>query len=186
MRIKGEYTVVLVKPDGVRKGIVGEVTTRFERVGLKIAAMKMVWVDADLVGKHYKDDNEYHKSVGIKALENYKNYGLDAKESLGTNKPVEIGKIIRKWNVEFITSGPVIAMILVGPGAVKLVRKMVGNTFPSDSQPGTIRGDFALDSSFQSNLERRTTYNIIHASGVPDEAEFERKLWFKEKEIFEY
>src|SRR3990167_7473522 len=126
----GDYTVVLVKPDGVKRGVIGDITGRFERVGLKIAAAKMIWVDATHVGKHYKDEDDYHKSVGQKLLENYKKYGLDAKENLGTKDPVELGRMIRGWNMEFLSSGPVFATLLFGPGAVEVVRKIVGHTFP--------------------------------------------------------
>jgi len=185
-RIKEDYTVVLIKPDGVRKGIVGDILSRFERVGLKMAAGKLIWVDATHVGKHYKDDKTYHKSVGTKTLQNYKEYGLDPGETLGTKDPVKVGEMVRKWNMEFLSSGPVFAMLLVGPGAIPLVRKIAGFTFPSDALPGTIRGDYALDSSFRSNKEGRSAENIIHASGDKVEAEWERKLWFREKEIYNY
>jgi nucleoside-diphosphate kinase len=181
-----EKTVVLVKPDGVRKGIIGQVLARFERVGLKLVAAKLVWVDSTFVGKHYKDDDAYHRTVGQKTLENYEKYGMDPEENLGTKDPVEIGRMVRKWNMEFLSSGPVFAMLLEGPGAVALVRKMVGHTFPAEALPGTIRGDFALDSAFESNLQKRTTQNIVHASGNVEEAEFERKLWFREEEIYSY
>jgi nucleoside-diphosphate kinase len=181
-----EQTVVLIKPDGVRKGIVGQVTERFERVGLKLVAGKMVWVDKTLVGKHYRDEDAYLKSVGEKTLENYQKYGMDPQENLGTKDPVEIGRMVRKWNMEFLSSGPVFAMLLEGPGAVSLVRKIVGHTFPSEALPGTIRGDFALDSAYLSNLQKRTTQNVVHASGSPQEAEFERKLWFRQEEIYSY
>ena len=182
----GEYSVVLVKPDGVRRGIVGEVVTRFERVGLKLAAAKLIWVDKTLIGQHYRDDKGYHTSVGTKTLENYKKYGLDAKESLGTKDPIKIGKLMRKWNMEFLSSGPVLAMLWEGPGAINLIRKIVGNTFPYDAAPGTIRGDYAFDSSFNANVNSRPAQNIVHASGDSEEAEFERKLWFKEDEIYSY
>lgn len=181
-----EQTVVLIKPDGVRKRIVGQVLERFERVGLKIVASKMIWVDKTFVGEHYRDDKTYHKSVGEKTLENYQKYGMDPKENLGTKDPVRIGKMVRKWNMEFLSSGPVVAVLLEGPGAVSLVRKIVGHTFPAEALPGTIRGDFALDSAFLSNLQKRTTQNIVHASGSTEEAEFEKKLWFKEEEIYSY
>lgn len=185
-RIKEEYSVILVKPDGVRKGIIGDILGRFERVGLKIAAAKLIWVDKSFVGKHYKDDKDYHKSVGIKTLENYKKYGLDPHESLGTKDPVKIGEMVRSWNMDFLSSGPVFAMLLTGSGAVEIVRKIIGNTFPADAQPGTIRGDYSLDSAYLSNAQKRTTQNIIHASGTRQEADFERKLWFKEDEIYSY
>jgi nucleoside-diphosphate kinase len=105
---------------------------------------------------------------------------------LGTDDPVEIGRMVRNWNMDFLSSGPVMAMLLEGPDAVIIVRKLVGHTFPSEALPGTIRGDFALDNAYLSNLQKRTTQNIIHASGDKDEAEFERKLWFKEEEIYSY
>lgn len=124
-----EKTVVLVKPDGVKRGLVGEIIARFERAGLKIISMKMIWVDQDLVGKHYKDDEDYHRSVGERTLANYQEYGLDPNEKLGTDDPVEIGKLIRSWNMEFLSSGPVVAILLEGYQAVKVVRKIVGQTY---------------------------------------------------------
>jgi nucleoside-diphosphate kinase len=181
-----EKTVVLIKPDGVKRGLIGQILTRFERVGLKLVASKLIWVDKTHIGKHYKDDKEYQMSVGVRTLENYKNYGLDPKEKLGTKDPIEIGKLVRKWNMEFMTSGPVMAMLLEAPDAVKIVRKMVGHTFPAEAVPGTIRGDYSLESAYLANTEGRTIRNLIHASGSTEEAEFERKLWFKEKEIYSY
>jgi len=181
-----EQTVVLVKPDGVKKGIIGEIISRFERVGLKIVAAKVVRVDKTFVGKHYPNDEDYLRSVGEKTLENYKKYGLDSKEKLGLTDPVEIGRMVRKWNMEFLSSGSVLALLLEGPDAIFIVRKLIGHTFPSEALPGTIRGDFSLDSAFQSNVQKRTTQNIIHASGSKEEAVFERKLWFKEDEIYSY
>ena len=127
-----------------------------------------------------------HKSVGEKTLENYQKYGLDAKENLGTKDPVKIGKMVRKWNMEFLSSGPVFAMILEGPGAIAIVRKMIGHTFPAEALPGTIRGDYSYDSAYLSNTAKRTTLNIIHASGSKKEAALEIKLWFKRSEIYSY
>lgn len=181
---KKDYTVVIVKPDGMRKKILGELISRFEKVGLKLAAAKLIWVDKTHVGKHYQDKKDYHKTVGEKTLENYKKYGMDAGENLGTKDPVKIGEMVRRWNMEFLSSGPVFAMLWEGPDAVSIVRKMVGHTFPSEALPGTIRGDYALDSAYLSNVEKRTTQNIVHASGNREEAEFERKLWFREDEIY--
>lgn len=181
-----EKTVVLIKPDAIRKKIVGELISRFEKVGLKIIASKLIWVDKTHVGKHYSDNEDYNKKVGEKTLENYKKYGIDPNESLGTNDPLKIGRMIRKWNMEFLSSGPVFAFLLEGYGSVAIVRKMLGSLFPFDSQPGTIRGDYALESFVTANLNNRTAENIMHASGSVEEAEFERKLWFKEEEIYSY
>jgi nucleoside-diphosphate kinase len=181
-----QRTVVLVKPDGVKRGLVGEILSRFERAGLKIVSMKMIWVEQDFVGKHYRDNEDYHRSVGEKTLETYEKYGMDPHESLGTSDPVEIGRKVRKMNMDSLTVGPVVAILLEGWNAIEIVRKMAGHTFPQAASPGTIRGDFSIDSAMVANLAKRATQNLIHASGNKEEAEFERKLWFKEKDIYKY
>ena len=181
-----DQTVVLIKPDGVRKGIIGEILARFERVGLKVVSAKLIWVNKTHIGKHYRDDQNYHRGVGERTLENYKKYGLDPKEKLGTKDPVEIGKLVRNWNMKFLTSGPVFALLLEGPGAIEIVRKMTGFTYPAESAPGTIRGDYSYDSAYLANTQGRTIENLIHASGSKEEAEFEKKLWFKRGEIYSY
>lgn len=181
-----EQTVVLIKPDGVKRRVMGSIIRRLERVGLKIVAAKLIWVDKTTVGKHYKDDDDYHKVVGEKCLENYQKFGIDPNENLGTKDPIEIGRMVRKWNMEFITSGPVMAILLEAPGAVAIVRKMAGHTFPAEAIPGTIRGDFGLEAAFTSNVQKRSVENLIHASGSVEEAKFEKKLWFKENEIYKY
>lgn len=181
-----EQTVVLIKPDGVKRGIIGEIISRFEKMGLKIAAMKMVWVEKDLVVKHYSDKEDYLRLVGEKTLKTYAQYGKDAKEELGTEDPLEIGKMVRKWNIDFISSGPVAALLLEGIHAVDNVRMAVGNTLPVFAAPGTIRGDYSIDSPVLANTQKRTVRNIVHASGNVEEAEFEKKLWFRENEIYSY
>jgi nucleoside-diphosphate kinase len=181
-----EQTVVIIKPDGVFRALVGEITMRFEKAGLKLVACKMVHVDADLVGKHYRDDEDYLRSVGEKSLENYKKYGFDPGEHLGTKDPVEIGRIVRGWNIEFLSSGPVVVQLWEAPHAIEIVRKIVGFTFPQVAPPGTIRGDFSMDSPFLSNTLKRPVKNLIHASGDKKEAELEKKLWFREDEIHAY
>lgn len=181
-----ERTVVLVKPDGVKRGLIGEIISRFEKVGLKIVAMKMVWVDAEHVKKHYPvNRKEWVKNIGIRALENYKEYGYDPDEDIQNTNPMEMGKLMVKWLVEFLSSGPVVAMILEGQSAVKLVRKMVGHTFPEKANPGTIRGDFSGEwgLTFKS---KRAGHNLIHASGSIEEAKFEEELWFHKNEIYKY
>lgn len=181
-----DQTVVLIKPDGVKRGLVGEITSRFERVGLKIVAMKMVWVDKKFVGKHYRNDKKWYKSVGEKLLEFYKEHGKDLDEDLGTNDPVKLGKKVRSWLFTYITSGPVVAILLEAPHAVELARKLVGETYPLSAAPGTIRGDYHYDSPFLANFGQRSVQNLVHASGSSEEAEFEKKLWFHEEEIHSY
>ncbi len=181
-----EKTVVIVKPDGVKRALVGQILSRFERAGLKLVAMKMVWVNQEMVGKHYADNEEYLRSVGTKTLENYEKYGIDAGEKLGTMDALEVGRLVRKWAMDYLANGPIVAMILEAPHAVELVRKMIGHTFPQVAQPGTIRGDYAGDSTFVSNTLKRAVKNLIHASGTVEEAKFEMELWFHKDEIHEY
>lgn len=182
-----ERTVVLIKPDGVKRGLVGEIIARFEKVGLKIVAMKMVWVDKEMVMKHYPTTrNEWVKKVGEKTLKAYEEYGKDPTEHLGTLKPVEIGKLVCKWLVDYLTSGPVVAMILEGPHAISVVRKVAGYTYPDTAVPGTIRGDYSIDSPDLANERKRSGYNLVHASGNAEEAKFEEELWFHKNEIHDY
>lgn len=181
-----ERTVVLIKPDGVKRGLIGEVLSRFERAGLKIVAMKMVWADFKLAEKHYPKDKKYLQSLGKKSLETYEKYGKDPEEELGTKNPLEIGKMVRNWFYDYITSGPMVAVLLEGNHAVDQVRIMVGHTLPSLAVPGTIRGDYSVDSPVLANAAKRAVKNVVHASGTAEEAKFEEELWFKKDEIHKY
>jgi len=182
-----QRTVVLIKPDGVRRGIVGKVITRFEEVGLKIVALKMVWVGEDLVKKHYPSERvDWLKKIGEKTLDAYKEYGMDPKEKLGTMDPLEIGKMVNAWNIDYLTSGPVVAMVLEGNHAISVVRKIVGFTHPNLAEAGTIRGQYSSDSTDLANEKKRATRNIVHASGNPEEAKYEEQLWFRKNEIHKY
>ena len=181
-----ERTVILLKPDSVKRALVGEIIGRFEKAGLKIVALKMVHVDADVIAKHYSDDRDYLASIGEKTLQSYREYGKDPGEHLRTTDPYEIGKIVREWNIDFLTSGPVVAVLLQGVHAVDAVRMMVGHTLPRNAQPGTIRGDFSIDSPILANMRKRTVKNMIHASGNVEEAKFEEELWFHKNEIQDY
>lgn len=181
-----ERTVVLLKPDTIKRGLVGEIVSRFEKAGYKLVALKMVWVTKDHVAKHYSDDKEYLTAIGEKTLNTYHEYGKDPGEEIGTKDPYEIGTMVREWNMQFLSSGPVVAILLQGLHAVDGVRMMVGNTLPRFAQPGTIRGDYSLDSPILANQQKRTIKNMIHASGTVEEAELETQLWFRENEIHEY
>lgn len=182
-----ERTLVLIKPDGVKRGLVGNIIHRFEQAGLKIVAMKMVWVDKAHVAKHYPDSRtELLQAMGEKSLTTYAKYGLDPLKMLGTNEPVAIGKMINEWNRDFVTSGPVVAMILEGIHAIDNVRMIAGNTLPTFAEPGSIRGDFSIDSPALANTKKRAVHNMVHASGNVAEAIYEIDLWFKPKEIHDY
>ncbi len=181
-----ERSLVLIKPDGVKRGLIGEVISRFEKVGLKLIACKMVVVKPEMAIKHYGYSQEWFENVGKKVLAFYQEHGKDPGEELGTMDQIEIGKMVQKWNVDYLTGGPVVAMIWEGPNVVEIIRKIVGPTYPQQAPPGTIRGDYSYDSPFLSNINKRSVQNLIHASGTPQEAELEIQLWFKEKEIHQY
>ena len=182
-----EKSLLIFKPDSVARGLVGEITTRFERVGLKIVGLKMMIVSKEIAGKHYPSDREeFINGMGGKTLENYHELGIDPKTEFGSDDPKEIGLKIREWLVDMITAGPVIVMVLEGPHAVELVRKIVGHTLPLKSAPGTIRGDYSYDSSYLANTGKRPIKNLLHASGNLDEAKYELDLWFKKEELMEY
>lgn len=182
-----EQTLVLIKFDGVARGLVGEITSRFEKTGLKIVAAKLTRVSEELAEKHYPANREeFLKGMGNKTLENYAQMGADPVEKLGTDSPLEIGKMIRKWLIGYIQEGPVMAYVLQAPHAVELVRKLCGHTLPLIAPPGTIRGDFAFDSSFLANTAKRAIRNMMHASGTVEEARYEIPLWFKKEEILKY
>ena len=182
-----DRTLVLVKPDGVKRGISGEVIVRFERAGLKIVGMKMIHVDKELVAKHYPESRtELLKGIGEKTLKTYKEFGKDVAKELGTDDPLKIGKMVNKWNMDLLSSGPVIAMVLEGNHAVENVRRITGATLPNFAAPGTIRGDYSIDSPVLANERKRPVKNIIHASGNKEEAEYEIELWFTKKELYSY
>ena len=181
-----ERTVVIIKPDGVKRGLIGEVISRFEKMGLKIVALKMVKADFEILGKHYQDDKEYLKKLGEKTLKTYKEYGKDPKEDLGTKDTLELGKMIRQWTIYYVGSGPIVVLLIEGQHAVDNVRMVAGDTMPVKAVPGTIRGDLATDSAAYANFEKRGVQNIIHASASVEEAKFEEKLWFRENEIYSY
>lgn len=182
-----EQTLIAIKPDGVVRGLTGEIITRFEKAGLKLVASKMLTVTKEHASKHYPADREeLWTGIGNKTLENYEKLQVDAEKLLGTRDPKKIGDIVRVWLLDYIVSGPVFAAVFEGPHAVELVRKICGHTLPLLSPPGTIRGDYSFDSALLANTGKRAIKNLIHASGTVEEAKYEIPLWFAPKEIQKY
>jgi len=181
-----EQTLVLIKPDAVKRGVAGEIVSRFEKAGLKLVGAKMVHPTRELAEKHYPTTKEWFLKVGKNTLSDCEKYGIDVEANLGTSDPEKIGRKVWEWNLEFLMSGPMFAMVLEGNHAVENVRMMVGTTIPTLAVPGTIRGDYSLESTISANAKGRAVYNLVHASGNHEEAEREIKLWFKPSEIFKY
>ncbi len=178
-----EQTLILLKHDSVQRGIVGKIISRFEQAGFKISAMKMAWATEELAKKHYQLDEIWAKNVYDKTKLAYEKEG----KKFQYTSHLDFGKTIQSWNMNFLREGPVIAIVLEGPHAVELVRKMVGSTEPRQSAPGTIRGDFAILESYQlADAKKRVLRNLIHASDSVENAKREISLWFDNKELHKY
>lgn len=181
-----ERTVIIIKHDGVARGLMGEIIKRFERVGLKMIALEFIAATEDMGSAHYPDSKAWMEKVGNRTLSEYKEKGIDAVERLGTDDPEQIGRLVKGWLIEYLSMGPVLAMVWEGPEAVKIGRKLVGETNPVNAAPGSIRGDFSWDNADLANDHMRPFYNLVHASGEPEEAEDEIKLWFSDTELMDY
>lgn len=178
-----ERTFAMVKPDGVQRGLIGEIMHRIEQRGLKIIACQMIRPTRTQIDKHYSKDLKWIRRIGEKTMNTYAQYGIDAKKELGTDNCEQIGKMVRGWILDYMASGPTVKMIIEGTHAIDMVRKLCGNTIPVNAELGSIRGDFSADSPALANTEKRAVYNLIHASETPEEARHEIKLWFKPNEI---
>ncbi len=182
---KQERTYVMVKPDGVRKGLIGEVIKRFEQRDLKIVALEMFTPTREQVHHHYPQDEKWITRLGEKTAATYEKYGYDLNE-LGTTDLLEIGKMVREWLLDFMTSAPMVRMVVEGLHSVDVVRKIAGPTMPYVAEMGTIRGDFSVDSPALANKEKRAVMNIIHASETAEEAAHEIEYWFGKSPIHSY
>lgn len=180
---KTERTLIILKPDSMQRSLAGEIIGRFERIGLKIVAMKMVQATPEHIEAHYTLDPNWRVETGLKTIKSYADKGL--KHPHGDDPVVVTGVILRKLK-SYMTSGPVVPIILEGAHAVSIVRKLLGSTEPLSSDVGTIRGDFVLDSYSMADMDDRSVRNLVHASGNAAEAEKEIRHWFKKDEIIEY
>ena len=176
-----ERTLVLIKPDGVKRALIGRILSRLEDSGLKIVAMKMVQPDKKLAGIHYIADKKWLEDTGNKTIQNNKEKGIPTKETA-----VQIATRIRKYLMDFLSSGPVIAAVFEGNEAIFITRKIVGATEPKKSDPSTLRGLYSTDSYEFADLKKRPIKNLIHASEDRKTAEREIKVWFKPGELMDY
>jgi len=180
--IKNEKTLVVIKPDGVQRSLIGEVIKRYERLGLKLVALKMFVPKSDFIEKHYTLDSTWRVRNGEKTIRAYQDKGLEPP----TDDPLKMSQITLERLKKYMSSGPVVAMVWDGANAVSIVRKITGGTEPLTSDVGTIRGDFVLDSYQVSDVADRAVRNLIHASGSVQEAEKEINFWFEKDEIIKY
>lgn len=179
---KTERTLVIIKPDGLQRALVGEIIKRYEQVGLKLIGIKMFVPTADKVHEHYTLDPEWRRVTGEKTIKGYKDKGLVPP----SEDPLAITAIILENLKTYMIAGPVVAMVWEGAHAVKIVRKITGGTEPLSSDVGTIRGDYVLDSYQMADTDKRAVRNLVHASGSPSEAEAEIQHWFRPEELLTY
>ncbi len=182
---KKERTFVILKPDAIQRGLVGEIIKRFERIGLKIVGMKMHMADEEKLWQHYSKDDAWYLKKGERIAENKKNLGHNVDK-----EPIEYGKDIIRAVVNFIKSSPIISIVVEGNNAISIVKRLVGSTEPATADTGTIRGDFALDSYNLCDVDAsRGMRNIIHCTDPADgedAADREIGIWFDKSELINY
>ncbi|MDP2670081.1 MAG: nucleoside-diphosphate kinase [bacterium] len=185
---KREKTFVLIKPDGVMRGLIGTIISKFERRGLKVIAMKMIQATEEQVRAHYPmQDDAWIARLGEKSLSSFDGLDLNPEEVLGTLDKSVIGRSVAESLVGYLTSGPSVAMIIEGLQAVTMIRKIVGHTLPSKADVGSIRADYSVDTPLIANLEARSIHNLVHASELPEEVDQEIQVRFGGKpEVFAY
>jgi len=177
-----EKSLVLLKPDSLKKRLVGRIISRFEDAGLDILQIQFVErASESLISDHYQSTDEWLIGVGNKTLSSYETAGKsgdDVVQEFGSLDPKDIGMRVKERLIRFMTSGPVIAIVFGGNHAIKKIRTLAGYTIPAEAVPGTIRGDFSLDSPDYATAEDRAVENLVHASGNRDEADYEIRIWF--------
>ena len=179
---KQERTLVVIKPDGIQRTLIGELIRRYERTGLKLVALKMLVPKPEFIEKHYLIDPEWRRITGEKTIASYHKKG----KTPPSEDPMQVTEIILRNLKTYMSSGPVIAMVWEGMHAIGIVRKITGGTEPLTSDVGTIRGDFTIDSYEVSDIDGRSVRNLIHASGNQHDAQKEIELWFTKEEVINY
>lgn len=174
-----ETTFVMIKPDGVKRGLVGDIFFRLERVGLKLVASRMIIATKEQAKNNYPGTKEWLEGMGHKTLLNYGSKIELLREEVGTVDPLEIGEKIYKALVKYLMEGPLIISVWEGNHAVKVVERIVGKTDPTQADIGTIRGDYGFDTpQFAVKSGRVVFRNLVHRSDSVEEARREIKNWF--------
>jgi nucleoside-diphosphate kinase len=176
-----EKSLVMIKPDGIQRSLAGEIISRIERTGLKFVGMKLFLADEERLWKHYDKDDVWFEEKGARTIKEREEKGLPVEKSAK-----EYGQDIIKQLVSFMSSSPILAIVVQGNQAVGIVKKIVGATEPLSSDVGTIRGDFTIDSYALAGLDGRAVRNLIHCSDKTEEAEREINIWFKDDELVKY
>jgi nucleoside-diphosphate kinase len=173
-----ERTLIILKPDALKRGLVGEIFETFENVGLKLLAAKMVRPDEKVIKNHYPGTKEWITEMGHKTLASFKQSNLDVKKTMGTEDPEKLGQFVYERLIKYWMEGPIIVTVWEGPNAITVARKLRGHTIPLLADPGTLHANYSFDSSPLSSSLDRVVKTFVHASGSMEEAEREIKYWF--------
>jgi len=181
-----ERTLIILKPDAVKRALVGVAIETFEKTGLKLLAAKMVKPGADVIKNHYPGTQEWVTEMGNKTLASFKQAGKDVEKETGTDDPYQLGSFVYERLIKYWQEGPIIVMVFEGPNAVAVCRKLRGHTIPVLADAGTILAEYSYDSSTLSSSLNRAVKTFIHASGSGEEAEREIAYWFKDTQFAGY
>ena len=181
--MKKEQTFVILKPDTIQRSLIGEITNRLERTGLKLVGVKMIKPDEKRLTDHYGKDDTWYTEKGTKRIKFLQDAGKPVDPQRAA---IEYGKDIIRGVIRYMQSSPVVAMVWEGNQAVTVVKKLVGTTDPTTSDVGTIRGDYQLDSYSLSDVEQRGIRNLLHCTDKPEEAQREINIWFTPEELQDY
>lgn len=186
MKLPIERTCLILKPDAVKRGLVGTIIEEFERTGLKLMAAKMLRPDKEVIKNHYPGTKEWVTEMGEKTKSSFATAGLDVKEVMGTDDAFKLGSFVYERLIKYWQEGPIVVMVWEGPHAIELARKKRGHTIPTLAQTGSIHADYLFDSSILSTALNRVVKTFIHASGSVEEAQREIKYWFPDTEFKTY
>lgn len=182
--ISVEKTLLIIKPDAVKRGLVGTIFEYFENIGLKLLAAKMVKPASSVIKNHYPGTPAWIREMGEKTLSSFKQSNIDVTRTMGTDDPNKLGQFVYERLIKYWSEGPIIVMVWSGPHAVEIARKIRGHTIPYLAVPGSIHASFSYDSSVLSAGLNRVVKTFIHASGTIEEADREIKYWFPETKEF--
>jgi len=174
-----ERTLLIIKPDAVKRALIGTIIETFEKTGLKLLAAKMLRPEGDVIKNHYPGTPEWITEMGNKTLASFKQAGTDVKKIMGTEDPLKLGTFVYDRLIKYWQEGPIVAMVFEAPNAVAVARKLRGHTIPALAEPGTLHATYSYDSSTLSSTLDRVVKTFVHASGTPEEAEREIEYWFK-------
>jgi len=181
-----EKTVIILKPDAIQRGLIGNILETFENAGLKLLAAKMVQPTSEVIKKHYPGTKEWIMEMGEKTRASFEKAQLNVKEKMGTDDSYKLGNFVYERLIKYWQEGPIIVSIWQAPHAVEIARKLRGHTIPTLAVPGTIHAQYSFDSSVLSSALDRVVKTFIHASGSVEEAEREIKYWFPNTELKNY